>query len=428
MSEEQPTTLVREIEDAWSMRDLDLARYLGFVKFNGIRPAILRAVGQGAIVPRSRRQYDEAVPSAWVDLADVRGKRKPTAYRLNRAAAVFMCGRVPATRAASVIALINDTFNRANAPTESQEKPMTAKKTASNVLTLPIAAAPLAEESGPLSALSEQEVVMVTPSLAADWLDKNFRHQRPLNSVLVNRYVADMRAGRWSYNGAPIKFSQDGFLIDGQHRLTAIRISGVSVPALVVRHFTPVQMNTIDAGRSRTAGDSLVMSGFAERGCGKNAAACASALKKGVDCVTVQLGHAAVASVYLAHKEGIDFATTSLPQATSPIRAAVAYVYPALPAQITAFTERLRTNVGIQPESGEQALSLLMRSKGANTASEQHALFYRTMYAIQASCEGRKIKQLKKPTTDERPTCLAWADRKREAKGLIIDSGDKRSE
>lgn len=427
-----------QTDDAWSMPDMILARHLGLVVRKNIRPTIARAIQDGAIVPRSRRAYDACVPTAWFDIGTVgKGKANPgrgTSFRLNQAAAIFMCGRVPATKAAVVMTGIASAFAcptrheaTPNNDTE-QEQPM-AKKIQSNVLALPNVSTLMPEERESLAALSDQEIVMVTPELAAKWLDVNYINQRPVNAVLVARFAADMKAGRWCYNGAPVKFSKEGFLIDGQHRLTAIRLSGASAPMLVVRHHVAVEMNTIDAGRSRTAGDSLVMAGLTDRGCGKNSAACASALKRGADCVTIQIGHAAVASVYLAHKEGIDFATSSLPQATAPIRAAIAYIYPALSMQVGAFTERIRTNVGIQPESGEQALSLLMRSKVATTDGERHALFYRAMYAIQASCEGRKIKVLKKPQEGaERPTCLTWADRKREAKSLLIGSGDKRDE
>ncbi len=419
-------SLVREPEGAWSMRDLELARYLGFVQFKLIRPAIMRAIGSGLIVPRSRRPHDEAIPTAWVDLGTVKGKKKPTAYRLNRTAAVFMCGRVPATKAASVIALINDAFNRADAPAEVQEQPM-AKKTPSNVLTLPIVNPPLTEESSG-EALADYEEVRVTPEVAARYLDKNHHNQRPVNTTLVARYVAEMRAGRWSFTGAPIEISVDGLIIDGQHRLTAVRLSGVAQTFLVVRHRGQVNASVIDSGRSRTAGDSLVMVGATERGTGKAAAACASALKKGADCIGAQIAHSGILTVYRLHKEGIDFSISNLPSAIAPIRAAVAYLYPALPTQVAAFTEKLRTHVGIQPDSGEQALSLLMQSKGIKTMHELQALFYRTMYALQASCEGRKIKILKRPVTDERPTCLAWADRKREAARLHTGSGYKRDE
>lgn len=426
--------LIREeADDAWSMPDVVLGRHLGVDIARNVRRLISRAIVEGTIVPRSRRAYIETVPTVWYDIGNVgkgkTGRGKPTSYRLNRAAAVLMCGRVPATKAASTILNITRAFAAAAAPSnEVEEQPM-AKKSTSNVLTLPNVSTLIPEDCESLAALSDQEIVMVTPELAAKWLDVNYINQRPVNAVLVARFAADMKAGRWCYNGAPVKFSKEGFLIDGQHRLTAIRLSGASAPMLVVRHHVAVEMNTIDAGRSRTAGDSLVMAGLTDRGCGKNSAACASALKRGADCVTIQIGHAAVASVYLAHKEGIDFATSNLPQATAPIRAAIAYIYPALSMQVGAFTERIRTNVGIQPESGEQALSLLMRSKVATTDGERHALFYRAMYAIQASCEGRKIKVLKKPQEGaERPTCLTWADRKREAKSFLIGSGDKRDE
>lgn len=71
--------------------------------------------------------------------------------------------------------------------------------------------------------------VMVTPELAANWLENNRvnRHVRPQR---VDEYAAMMENGEWVRNGERISFTEDGLMINGQHRLSAICKSGVTLP------------------------------------------------------------------------------------------------------------------------------------------------------------------------------------------------------
>lgn len=85
---------------------------------------------------------------------------------------------------------------------------------------------------------------------------ENFRRVREDS---VRRYAADMIAGRWKNNGETLKFSHDGKLLDGQHRLLAsIRAQAQGLPPIeftVLRNVALSAVETLDAGRSRTAAD-----------------------------------------------------------------------------------------------------------------------------------------------------------------------------
>lgn len=104
------------------------------------------------------------------------------------------------------------------------------------------------------------EVVQVTPELAAQWLALNV-HNRSLRERVVARYADDMKAGRWPFTGAPIKFDWDGNLQDGQHRLAAQVRSGATVEHLVIRGVDPAAQDVTDVGPSRTLGDALKLKG-----------------------------------------------------------------------------------------------------------------------------------------------------------------------
>lgn len=101
-------------------------------------------------------------------------------------------------------------------------------------------------------------IVMVTPEMAKRWLERN-EGNRTLRWNLVESYAHDMRAGRWVYAGEAIKFGANGDLWDGQHRLRAQVLSGVTLPMLVVRGLQVGSQQVMDTGAKRTAADALKM-------------------------------------------------------------------------------------------------------------------------------------------------------------------------
>jgi hypothetical protein len=102
--------------------------------------------------------------------------------------------------------------------------------------------------------------VVITPDLANRWLERN-DDNRAIARADVERYKRDMLGGRWHLDGSPIRLGPDGALLDGQHRLTAVAESGVSIPMLIIRGVDPAARAAMDTGRKRTASDALVMAG-----------------------------------------------------------------------------------------------------------------------------------------------------------------------
>lgn len=103
--------------------------------------------------------------------------------------------------------------------------------------------------------------VMVTPSIATEWLERNTRN-RKVRVSLAYQYADDMRNGRWEYNGDPIRFDKDGVLLDGQHRLLAIVDSGTTQKFHVIEGLEPHVQVTIDQGGKRSPSDQLTIRGI----------------------------------------------------------------------------------------------------------------------------------------------------------------------
>jgi hypothetical protein len=77
------------------------------------------------------------------------------------------------------------------------------------------------------------EIVLVTLEIAAQWLDRNPQNRRIVQSR-VSFYAAQMQAGSWKLTHQGIAFDEYGNLVDGQHRLYAVILSGTPRPFLGV--------------------------------------------------------------------------------------------------------------------------------------------------------------------------------------------------
>lgn len=94
--------------------------------------------------------------------------------------------------------------------------------------------------------------VNVTPDMARTWLESNYEGQRHLRHLAVKRYANDMRCGNWEATGDPVKFDENGKLIDGQHRAAAVVEAGVTVPMFVAEGVPVTAFPVLDQGVPRT--------------------------------------------------------------------------------------------------------------------------------------------------------------------------------
>lgn len=104
------------------------------------------------------------------------------------------------------------------------------------------------------------EVVTVTPQMAAQWLEHNTRN-RSLTSTNVEKLAGAIDRGEWIMNGESIKFSQDGRLLDGQHRLAAVVECNTAIQTLVIHGLSQEAQETVDTGKKRTLPDVLTLRG-----------------------------------------------------------------------------------------------------------------------------------------------------------------------
>lgn len=106
-----------------------------------------------------------------------------------------------------------------------------------------------------------EEIVNLTPGMAAAILSLNSKN-RPASNSHTKRLAQAMLDGEWLYNGDAIRVSSEGVLLDGQHRLLAVILSGVTIKARIIYGLAPGCFTTIDTGRRRSARDALAVEGI----------------------------------------------------------------------------------------------------------------------------------------------------------------------
>lgn len=112
----------------------------------------------------------------------------------------------------------------------------------------------------------------ITPKIAAEMLSKN-PSNRSISSRKVAKLATDMQNGDFIYSHQGIAIDEDGNLIDGQHRLSAIIKSGTTQTLQVTRNLPRKVMEVVDRSDKRTFGQELTMGGH------KNANVIASTLR-----------------------------------------------------------------------------------------------------------------------------------------------------
>lgn len=104
------------------------------------------------------------------------------------------------------------------------------------------------------------EIVNVTPDIAKAYLTHNTGN-RPISRRDVAMYAKQMQEGLWRLTTDAIGFAENGRLINGQHRLTAVVESGVTCPFIVAHNYDENAFEVIDIPNARKVGDALYSRG-----------------------------------------------------------------------------------------------------------------------------------------------------------------------
>ena len=108
-------------------------------------------------------------------------------------------------------------------------------------------------KKAPRSKEIEQRVLKVTPAHAEKWLEMNTGNRR-IRPSHVRHLAKQMEMGRWMLSPEPIVFSPQR-LLDGQHRLSAVLMSGCTIEASVALVQNEDVFRVLDQGVNRNNSD-----------------------------------------------------------------------------------------------------------------------------------------------------------------------------
>lgn len=105
------------------------------------------------------------------------------------------------------------------------------------------------------------ERIVITPDMAAAWLDKNVKN-RTMQRRVTAKYARDMKSGAWQVTGDAIRFDVHSNLLDGQHRLKACIEADVPFETFVIYGLPTETQDVMDIGKIRSAADLLTLMGL----------------------------------------------------------------------------------------------------------------------------------------------------------------------
>lgn len=103
--------------------------------------------------------------------------------------------------------------------------------------------------------------MVVNPETSDFWLTNHNNINRNVQKASVLKEARDMTNGRWITTHEGIAFDWNGEAMDGQHRLLAIKESGLAQELLVVRGLDPAGRMVVNTGRPRRPADILKLLG-----------------------------------------------------------------------------------------------------------------------------------------------------------------------
>ena len=106
-------------------------------------------------------------------------------------------------------------------------------------------------------------VMTVSPALADKMLDTNHSN-RKLRPSLVRSYVTEINEGRWQVTHQGAAMDTTASLQDGQHRLSAIKETGIPQKMMIAVGMPVESFAVIDTGLTRRYADTLFISGYSD--------------------------------------------------------------------------------------------------------------------------------------------------------------------
>lgn len=245
----------------------------------------------------------------------------------------------------------------------------------------------------------------VTPEMATRWLKNNFGN-RPVKEDVIRAYARDMINKAWVATHQGLAFNDEDALIDGQHRLKAIVLSGVTVRMMVtfglpskIDGSEMTVMDCVDRGRTRSVADQLTIQHGFKYG-SLTASICAALASLCCGERTRRLSVGQTLEVYRAFEKSVRLVIdgrSKLPGLkTAGVLAGFAFAHATLGKPLEKLFERVNTGEGLEDNPTLQLLRKFLTSDEAKLFSRSldRGLSELTLQALWLEHENRRVAKL----------------------------------
>ena len=249
------------------------------------------------------------------------------------------------------------------------------------------------------------EIRVMTKSLVDALLEMN-THNRKLKGTVLKAYERDIRAGHWMLTNQGIGVSKDGVLLDGQHRLMALRESGYPhVKCVIVWGLDFDSQKVVDQQAKRQARDVLRLM-YNASVAKSTPAICNVIARYNSESGTMEQKFRTVTvsemlDIIEEHGENIEYICElqNISYYAAPILAAGVIACaenPSKKEEIKTFLQSVEKNEGLfRTMPAWHLRSYIECSKGQSGGSKvQVERFNKTMRAIESHIEGKSIGRL----------------------------------
>lgn len=265
-------------------------------------------------------------------------------------------------------------------------------------------------------------VELISSETARQWLEMYKGPNRRISESKVFQFQSDMESGLWVFEGAPIRISNTGKLLDGQHRLTALAnmVPGGSIPFLVIRGLPDDAQLYMDQGQARTVGQQLALKGVS------NPSLSAAVVRLYLDWTRNRLftystkestSKPEVTQWVLNHQELIGkLFETGFQSVDAPSSVVGAFALATMqksPARTFRFLHQLATGVGLQEGDPILALDRRLRNirrSGIRLSQREYLAYFIRAWNAWVTGERLQKMQLNRLTAENYPELLQVED------------------
>jgi len=217
---------------------------------------------------------------------------------------------------------------------------------------------------------------------------------RTLRRNRVESIGLDITNEDWRQTHQGVAFSHDGTLVDGQHRLAAIAVSGKSVLMRVSFDLPEEAIKSIDRDMApRRLGDIFELEGMEH---GRNLASIGRAMVILETRSKADVSGAQIESALGRHRAGVEWVIdfSYRKGMRSIICAAMAYAYPVNPEKLDELARQVSTKIGMSDGSPSHALHTAMETFRAKTDGIVVEMGLKTLRCAEMAIRGKPMAKV----------------------------------